>query len=113
MLIRSLIVVFGCLAAGEAVIHFTHLPLPSSIFGLIFLFALLQMGWVKIETMQALTTFLMENMSLFLVPPCVAVITHLDLIKADFWPIFVASILSTFLVLIVTGKVHYYMRKRS
>ncbi len=112
MLIRSLLIVFGCLTAGEAVIHFTHLPLPSSVFGLIFLFVLLKTGWVKVETMQALTTFLMENLSLFLVPPCVAVVTHLDLIKQDFWPIFTASIISTLLVLMVTGKVHHYMRKK-
>ncbi len=112
MIIFALLIVFGCLAAGEAVIHFTQLPLPPSVFGLLFLFALLQLGWVKVKTMQALTTFLMENLSLFLLPACVAIVTHLDLIQEDIWAILFSTILSTFLVLIVTGKVHHYLRLR-
>ena len=46
-LIRALSIIFGFLAAGEAVIHFTGLQLPGSIIGMALLFAALQAGWVK------------------------------------------------------------------
>ena len=53
----------------------------------------------------------MSDLSLFLVPPCVAVMSYLDLVARDFWSITVATVVSTFLVLFVTGKVHQLLRR--
>lgn len=52
----------------------------------------------------------MSNLTLFLVPPCVAVISYLDLIADDWFPILTATAASTLCVLIVTGKVHRWIR---
>ena len=54
----------------------------------------------------------MANLALFLVPPCVAVMSYLDVIARDFWSILLSTLLSTFIVLFVTGKSHEWMRKR-
>ena len=53
----------------------------------------------------------MQNLSLFLVPPCVAVMDHLQLVRDDFWSIFTATVISTLLVLLVTGKSHELIRR--
>lgn len=37
MMIRQLAILFGCLALGELVIYLTHIPLPSSILGMLLL----------------------------------------------------------------------------
>lgn len=110
-MIRALCIIFGCLAAGEAAVYFTGVRLPGSIVGLGVLFGLLQAGWVKPEWLKQLTDTLMANLALFLVPPCVAVISYLDLIARDFWPIVGATALSTLCVLLVTGKVHEWARR--
>ena len=109
-LIRALSIIFGFLALGEAVIHFTGLKLPGSIIGMALLFVSLHMKWVKAAWLQGLVDVMMANLSLFLVPPCVAVISYLDLITDDWFPILTATAASTLCVLIVTGKVHQWIR---
>lgn len=69
-LIRALSIIFGFLALGEAVIHFTGMKLPGSIIGMALLFVSLHMKWVKAAWLQGLVDVMMANLSLFLVPPC-------------------------------------------
>lgn len=110
-MIRALLVIFACLAVGEAVVWWTGVKLPGSIVGMGVLFAALQAGWVKVEWIGRLTDALMENLTLFLVPPCVAVISYLDLIADDWFSILAATVASTLCVLLVTGKVHEWARR--
>lgn len=111
-MIRALCIVFACLAVGHWVVTFAHLRFPASIVGMGVLFALLQLGWVKAEWMQAMTDVLMQNLSLFLVPPCVAVMDYLALVQRDWLSITVATVVSTFLVLYVSAKTHEWVRRR-
>lgn len=110
--IRALSIIFGFLALGEAVVYFTQLKFPGSIFGMFFLFGALQAGWVKASWLMQLVDVLMANLALFLVPPCVAVMSYLDLIAKDFWSITLATFFSTAAVMFVTGKTHEWLRKR-
>ena len=47
----------------------------------------------------------------FFIPPGVALMLYFDIIAAQFWPIVIATLISTILVLIVTGWVHQLARK--
>ena len=42
---------------------------------------------------------------------CVALMLYFDIIQAQFWPIVIATLVSTVLVLVVTGWVHQIVRK--
>ena len=64
------------------------------------------MQWV-----QGLSDFLVANLGFFFVPPGVALMLYFDIIAAQFCPIVIASLVSTLLVLIVTGWVHQLARK--
>ena len=44
-------------------------------------------------------------------PPGVALMLYFDIIQAQFWPIVIASVVSTLLVIVVTGWVHQLTRK--
>ncbi|UOO81621.1 CidA/LrgA family protein [Uruburuella testudinis] len=110
-MIRALSIIFGFLALGEGVVYFTGIKLPGSIIGMGLLFAALQAGWVKTAWLQQMVDVLMGNLALFLVPPCVAVMSYLDVVGRDFLSIFTATIVSTFLVLFVSGKVHELVRR--
>ena len=109
-IIRALLIILGCLAAGETAVFLAGIKLPGSIVGMGVLFALLQAGWVNTSWLQQLTDALMANLTLFLVPPCVAVISYLDLIADDWFSILVSASASTLCVLLVTGKVHRWIR---
>ena len=106
MMIRQLAILFGCLALGELLIYFTGIPLPSSIVGMLLLTLFLQLRVIRIEWVQTLADFLVANIGFFFVPPGVAIMCHFKLIKAEWLPIVVASVISTVLVLAVTGWVH-------
>ena len=79
--------------------------------GLIALYLALTFQWVKLEDLTAITDFLMQHLALFLIPPCVALITHLDLIQADFIPLLAASVISSILLLLVVGRVEQWLQK--
>ena len=106
MMIRQLAILFGCLAVGELLIYLTHIPLPSSIIGMLLLTLLLKLKIIRLEWVRSISEFLVSNIGFFFVPPGVAVMLYFDVIKAEFVPIVAASVISTVLVLAVAGWVH-------
>lgn len=112
-MIRQLAIIFGCLALGELIIHFTHVPLPSSILGMLLLTLFLKLKIIKLEWVKKISDFLVGNIGFFFVPPGVAIMLYFDIIKAELWPIVIASAASTVLVLAVTGWVHQCYGKAS
>jgi holin-like protein len=104
-------ILFGCLALGELIVYLTGIKLPSSIIGMLLLTAFLKLRVVKLEWIKGLSDFLVANLGFFFVPPGVALMLYFDIIKAQFWPIVVATVVSTALVLAVTGWVHQLVRR--
>ena len=110
-MVRQCAILFGCLALGELIVYLTGIKLPSSIIGMLLLTLFLQLGWIKLECVQVLTNFLVANLGFFFVPSGVALMLYFDIIQAQFWPIVIATLVSTVLVLVVTGWVHQIVRK--
>ena len=110
-MIRQCAILFGCLAMGELIVFLTGIKLPSSIIGMLLLTLFLKLGWIKLHWVQGLSDFLVANLGFFFVPPGVALMLYFDIISAQFWPIVIATLVSTLLVLIVTGWVHQLTRK--
>ena len=111
MMVRQCFILFGCLALGELVVMVTGLKLPASIIGMLLLTLLLQLRIVKLEWVRGLTDFLIANLGFFFVPPGVALMLYFDLIRAEIVPIVAATVLSTILVLLVTGHTHQVVSK--
>ena len=104
-------VIFGCLALGEVIVWATGIKLPSSIIGMLILTLLLKLGWVKLGWVERLSQLLISNLGFFFVPPGVALILYLNVIK-DYWlSIMMATVVSTVLVLVVTGHMHQLVIK--
>ncbi len=110
-MVRQCAILFGCLALGELLIWLTGIKLPSSIIGMLLLTLFLKLKWIKLEWVQGLSNFLVANLGFFFVPPGVALMLYFNVIKAQFVPILLATLISTIFVLVVTGWVHQLMRK--
>lgn len=104
-------ILFGCLALGELIVYLTGIKLPSSIIGMLLLTFFLKAGVVKLNWVQGISDFLVKNLGFFFVPPGVALMLYFDIIKAELLPIVVATVVSTILVLVVTGWVHQLTRR--
>lgn len=111
-LLKQIALILGCLAFGEAFVFLTDIKFPSSIIGLIVLWCLLKIRWVKVNQLKTVGDFLLRYMGLFFVAPCVAVIQYFDLIEQALWPIVISTLLSTIIVTGVTGWVHQILRKQ-
>ena len=111
IMIRQCAVLFGCLALGELVVFLTGIKLPSSIIGMLLLALFLKLDWVKLKWVQGLSDFLVANLGFFFVPAGVALMLYFDIIRAQFWPIVIASVVSTLLVFLVTGWIHQIIRR--
>ncbi|MDE6378479.1 MAG: CidA/LrgA family protein [Duncaniella sp.] len=110
-MVKQCAIIFGCLAAGEFLSWIFSLPIPGSIFGLLLLTSLLQSGVVKAETIRPVCSFLVSNMGFFFVPPGVALMLYFDFIAKEWLPITVATVVSTALVLVVTGHTHQWVHR--
>ena len=102
-MVKQCTILFGCMALGELLVAVTGLSLPGSIVGMLLLAAFLEMGWVKLEWVKNISDFLLSNLGFFFVPPGVALMLNFDTIARDFWPITIATLVSTVLVLLSTG----------
>lgn len=105
-------IIFACLAAGELLALIPGLNIPGSILGMLILTALLERGVVRPASIERICRFLIANMGFFFVPPGVALMLYFDLIASEWLPIVVATVLSTFVVLVVTGRLHQFIHHR-
>ena len=110
-MVRQCFILFGCLALGELTVRTTGVKLPSSIIGMLLLTLLLKLKLIKLEWVRGLTDFLIANLGFFFVPPGVALMLYFDLIRAEILPIALATLLSTVIVLIITGHTHQAVSK--
>ena len=104
-------IIFGFLAIGELIVWLTGIKLPSSIIGMLLLTACLQLKWINLRRVEGIANFLVKNLGFFFIPPGVALMLHLIIIKAQLLPIIAASAVSTVVVISVTGQIHQLVRK--
>ncbi|WP_301708743.1 CidA/LrgA family protein [uncultured Duncaniella sp.] len=109
-MVKQCSVIFGCLAVGEFIVWLTGISIPGSILGMLLLTALLEKKVIKVEDVGPMCRFLVSNMGFFFVPPGVALMLYFDIIADSWLAITVATLVSTALVLLVTGRVHQYFR---
>ena len=105
-------IIFACLHAGELIAMIPGVSIPGSIIGMLVLTVLLERKVVKPDSIAPLCRFLIKNMAFFFVPPGVALMLYFDIIAAEWIPITVATVVSIFLVIVVTGRLHQFMHRR-
>lgn len=98
---------------GEVLKYLIPLPVPASIYGLLLLFAALLSGVIKLEAIQEVSRFLIEIMPLMFIPAAVGLLESWDALSGVFWQIMAATVVSTVLVMGVSGVVtQWLIRKR-
>lgn len=105
-------VLFAFLVAGELLVRFTGIPVPSSIIGMVLLCASLKLGVVKLKWVDKLSGFLVHNLGFFFVPAGIGLMNCLGLIATQWVPIVCATVVST-VIIAVTGWVHQLTRSAS
>lgn len=98
-------IISGISFLAEILHELLPLPVPASVYGLVMMLVLLLTGILKEEHIKDTADFLLSVMPLFFVPASVALMTAYESIKGNILKLFVMCLLSTIVVMIVTGSV--------
>ena len=105
-----IIAVISCV--GELLNYLLPLPVPASVYGVIILFICLLSGIIKLEQINEAAGFLLNIMPLLFVPAAVNLITVYSDIKGSIIQIIIITLISTVVVMSVTGVVSQVIIKK-
>jgi len=88
---------------GEGISALFDLPMPGNVIGMALMLIALVCGWVKLEWLQEAAELLLRYMAMLFVPAGVGVMLYFDLIGREWLPIIAGTVISTFVVMAVTG----------
>lgn len=111
-ILKEFFIIIICLFIGTFLTLKIDFPVPATVYGMVVMFIMLNIGLVKVDTVDTASNFLRENLSFFLIPPSVAIINVFDLIKDDIAKIIIIIAISTILTLSVTSSVIKFVQRR-
>lgn len=103
--IKESAIIFGITMIGEFLNELLPLPVPAGVYGLFLLLILLCTGLLKLQDIETTGNFLLEIMPILFIPASVGLIESYDAMKAILVPLIVTCLVSTLVVMGVTGKV--------
>lgn len=88
---------------GEMISRGLKIPVPGNVIGMGLLLLALLAGVIRLEWVEEAADLLLSHLALFFVPAGVGVMVYFELIGREWLPIVVATVVSTFVVMAVTG----------
>ena len=102
-MLQGMVLLFSFQFAGELIARLLNFPVPGSVIGMALLLVALSLGIVREDAISEVSNLLLKYMTLFFVPAGVGVMLYFDLIAREWVPIVVGTVVSTFIVMAVTG----------
>ena len=111
--LRQFMIILLVSFLGELLKYVIPLPVPASIYGLVILFILLETGILKLDAVKETSVFLIEIMPLMFIPAGVGLMESWGDLNSMLVEVVVIILVSTVLVMGVSGKVTELVLKRS
>ena len=99
-------------ALGEGFRVLLPLPIPARVYGLILLLVALLTGSIKLERVEETADFLVEIMPVMFIPAGVGLLTAWGVLQPIWLPVVVITILTTVIVMVVTGRVTQFVIRK-
>ena len=90
---------------GEILHMLIPLPVPASVYGLVLMLGALITGVLKLGQVRETATFLIEIMPVMFIPAGVGLMESWSALQPVWLPVILITIVTTVLVMAVTGKV--------
>ena len=110
--LKQLTVILFISFLGELLHYFIPLPVPASIYGLILMLLALCTGVVKLSSVRETGKFLVEIMPVMFIPAAVGLLDSWGIIRPVWLPVVVITLVSTLLVMGVSGLVAQWVIRR-
>lgn len=103
--LRQFMVILAISFVGEVLKYMIPLPIPASIYGLVILFVALETGLIRLSAVKDTAKFLIEIMPLMFIPAGVGLLDSWGVLQPVILPVAVITIVSTIIVMGVSGVV--------
>ncbi|WP_313584989.1 CidA/LrgA family protein [Lacrimispora sp.] len=103
--IRQFTIILFISLAGEIIHLLVPLPVPASIYGLLIMLIGLKKKWIPLEAVEEVSIFLIDIMPLMFIPAAVGLLDSWGVLRPILVPFLVITLLSTIIVMVITGKV--------
>ncbi|MBD5554607.1 MAG: CidA/LrgA family protein [Roseburia sp.] len=110
--IRQFLIILGFSFMGELLKELIPLSIPASIYGLVLLFAALELGVIKVEAIRDTGKFLIEIMPVMFIPAGAGLVDSWDALKPIFVSTAVILAVSTVIVMAVSGRTAQFVIRR-
>lgn len=103
--IKQLSVILTISLIAELMEYLIPLPVAASMYGLVLMLLGLITRIIPLEKVEGAADFLVEILPIMFIPPTVGIMTSVDALKEMLVPLCVISVVSTVLIMAVTGRV--------
>lgn len=110
---RQLAIIMSISFIAEVMEYLISIPVAASIYGLVLMLIGLITKIIPLHKVEGAADFLVEIMPILFVPPTVGIMASAEALKQMLVPLCVISVVSTVLVMAVTGRVSQRMIRKS
>lgn len=110
--IKQICIILGICLLAELLEYLIPLPVAASIYGLVLMLAALVTKVIPLKEVENVADFLTENMAVMFIPPTVGIMASVEEMKQMLIPLIVISVVSTLLIMLVTGWVTQFIIRR-
>lgn len=107
--IKQLAIILSISFIAELMEYLIPIPVAASIYGLVLMLIGLITKLIPLEKVEGAADFLVEIMPLMFIPPTVGIMTSVEALQQMLVPLCVISIVSTILIMTVTGRVSQHL----
>lgn len=102
-MLKQFSIILSIYFLGELIQKALGLPVPGNVMGMLILFFSLYTGVIKLNMIDKISDFLLENMAFFFLPAGASLITCFAFLEGKLTAILAVSLISTLIILAVTG----------
>lgn len=110
-MLKQFSIILSIYFLGELLQKIFGLPIPGNILGMLILFFGLLAGIIKLEMINRITDFLLDNLAFFFLPAGVSLITCFSVLEGKWIAVLGVSVISTVVILGVTGLTVEFVKK--
>ena len=109
--LRELLIIIGIYILGLIITEAFNLIIPGNIIGMIILLVLLLTKVIDVKAIETTANFFLNHLAFFFIPAGVSLMNSFGIIKDNWIGILFVSIITTFIIFVVTGKSVEYIQK--
>ncbi|MBD5460000.1 MAG: CidA/LrgA family protein [Lachnospiraceae bacterium] len=110
--VKQLMIILAVSFAAEAMEYLIPLPVTASVYGLLLMLAALTTHVIPLKKVEETADYLVNIMAVMFVPAAVGIMAAMEELKQMALPLIAAVLISTPLVMIVTGWTAQFILRR-